>query len=116
MATSGRAAMGHLRRRDTVRIRRRRVEASAAGVADRYTGLCTRRRAPMKILHVIPGLTHEQGGTAAVAQALARCQAAAGHEVTLLTTDSGVRRGEHPLELPRTVRRFAGCVRGPDRV
>lgn len=70
----------------------------------------------MKILHVIPGLTFEQGGTAAVAQALASAHAEANHDVTLLTTNSGVRIGEQPLPLHQNVRKVEATVRGPDRV
>jgi glycosyltransferase involved in cell wall biosynthesis len=70
----------------------------------------------MKILHVIPGLTYEQGGTAATVAALARWQAADGHGVTVLTTDAGVRGGEHPLRLPGAVRCVAAASIGPARV
>ena len=70
----------------------------------------------MKILHVIPGLTRERGGPPAVVQALARHQAEAGHDVAVLTTDQGVRRGERPLELARRVHVVRLPVRGPDRL
>ena len=52
----------------------------------------------MRILHVIPGLTRERGGPTAVVEALSRQQAAAGHTVTVLTTDQGLRHGEQDAE------------------
>jgi glycosyltransferase involved in cell wall biosynthesis len=69
----------------------------------------------MKILHVIPGLTLERGGPTAVVCALVRHQLKAGHEVQLLTTDQGVRKGEHAVDcLPKAhVQRLS--VVGPDR-
>jgi glycosyltransferase involved in cell wall biosynthesis len=70
----------------------------------------------MRILHVIPGLTRERGGPTAVVQALARHQAAAGHDVIVLTTDQGARNGEHAAELAPAVRLERHCVRGPDRL
>lgn len=70
----------------------------------------------MRILHVIPGLTHERGGPSAVVEALVRHQIGQGHVVTVLTTDQGARSGERPVELASraTVERLP--VRGPDRV
>lgn len=70
----------------------------------------------MRITHVIPGLTHERGGPPAVLQALADHQAAAGHAVTVLTTDQGLRHGEHAVELSPRVRLERAAVRGPDRI
>ncbi len=70
----------------------------------------------MRILHVIPGLTYEQGGTATAAHALARCQAADGHDVTVLTTDQGVRQGQRPLPPPGAARLEVVPTRGPDRL
>jgi glycosyltransferase involved in cell wall biosynthesis len=70
----------------------------------------------MNILHVIPGLTAERGGTTAVVQALAKHQAAAGHAVTVLTTDQGQRHGEHASEPPPAVRVERVAVKGPDRI
>ncbi len=70
----------------------------------------------MHILHVIPGLTRERGGTTAVVQALSHHQAAAGHDVLVLTTDQGARNGEHPAELAPAVRFESHRVRGPDRI
>src|SRR4029078_12479249 len=69
----------------------------------------------MNILHVIPGLTLERGGPTVVVQALTRCLAAAGHRVTVLSTDQGPRRGERPAELAPGVERERLAVRGPDR-
>jgi glycosyltransferase involved in cell wall biosynthesis len=69
----------------------------------------------MRILHVIPGLTHERGGPSAVVQALVRHQASAGHAVTVLTTDQGARHGERRCDVGEAeVERLA--VRGPDRL
>jgi glycosyltransferase involved in cell wall biosynthesis len=70
----------------------------------------------MRILHVIPGLTRERGGPTAVVQALTRHQAAAGHEVVVLTTDQGARNGEHAAELANNVELEQHAVLGPDRV
>jgi glycosyltransferase involved in cell wall biosynthesis len=69
----------------------------------------------MKVLHVIPGLTLERGGPTAVACALVRHQFQAGHQVTLLTTDQGARRGEHPVQPVPGVRLQRIPVVGPDR-
>jgi glycosyltransferase involved in cell wall biosynthesis len=70
----------------------------------------------LHILHVIPGLTRERGGPSAVVQALVKHQVAAGHAVTVLTTDQGARRGEQPVELAAAARVCRLAVRGPDRV
>lgn len=70
----------------------------------------------MRILHIIPGLTCERGGPTVVVQALSRHQAAAGHDVTVLTTDQGVRNGEHAAALVLAVRLERHHVRGPDRL
>jgi glycosyltransferase involved in cell wall biosynthesis len=70
----------------------------------------------MKILHVIPGLTRERGGPTAVVQALSRHQAAAGHDVTVLTTDQGARHGELPADVALGVQLETHRVRGPDRL
>ena len=70
----------------------------------------------MRILHVIPGLTLERGGPATSVQALARQQAAAGHAVTVLTTDQGVRHGETPTPLDERVSLRRVRVVGPDRL
>ncbi len=70
----------------------------------------------MRILHVIPGLTRERGGPTAVVQALSRHQAAAGHDVTVLTTDQGARNGETAADLAPSVRLERHPVRGPDRL
>jgi glycosyltransferase involved in cell wall biosynthesis len=70
----------------------------------------------MRITHVIPGLTYERGGPPTVLQALVRHQAEAGHEVTVLTTDQGVRHGERPVELDSRVRLERSAVWGPDRL
>src|SRR5262249_4085627 len=48
----------------------------------------------MNILHIIPGLTWERGGPAAVVHALARHQAEAGHQVRVLATVPAARHGE----------------------
>jgi glycosyltransferase involved in cell wall biosynthesis len=69
----------------------------------------------MRILHVIPGLTRERGGPTAVVQALSRHQSVAGHDVTVLTTDQGIRRGEHAADLAAPVRLKRCRVLGPDR-
>ncbi len=70
----------------------------------------------MNILHVIPGLTRERGGPPLVVQALARHQVEAGHRVTVLTTDQGLRHGEHDIELHPRVSLVRAAVRGPDRL
>jgi glycosyltransferase involved in cell wall biosynthesis len=70
----------------------------------------------MRILHIIPGLTWERGGPSAVVEALARHQAAAGHQVAVLSTDQGERHGERAIELPAGVLVERHRVRGPDRL
>ncbi len=70
----------------------------------------------MRILHVIPALTHERGGPTTVVCALTRHQAAAGHQVHVLATDQGARSGERPVELPAGVTSDRAAVRGPDRL
>lgn len=70
----------------------------------------------MRILHVIPGLTHERGGPSTVLKALAEHQAAAGHDVRVLTTDQGARTGETPVTLAEGVRLERLPVRGPNRL
>ncbi len=70
----------------------------------------------MRIVHVIPGLTLERGGPATSVQALTRHQAAAGHAVTVLTTDQGVRHGETPTPLAPGVACRRTRVIGPDRL
>src|SRR5262249_38437864 len=70
----------------------------------------------MRILHVIPGLTRERGGPTVVVQALTGHQAAAGHDVTVLTTDQGERHGENPTGLEANLRVERFSVRGPDRI
>jgi glycosyltransferase involved in cell wall biosynthesis len=70
----------------------------------------------MNILHVIPGLSWARGGPSAVVRGLARHQTEAGHTVTVLTTDQGVRSGEKEMQLeaPVVVERLK--VQGPDRL
>ena len=70
----------------------------------------------MNILHIIPGLTRERGGPTAVVQALVRHQIAAGHAVTVLTTDQGLRHGETEAGLDAQARLDRVTVRGPDRL
>lgn len=70
----------------------------------------------MRILHVIPGLTHERGGPTTVVCALARHLVAAGHQVHLLHTNQGARHGEQLVELPEGVTAESACVWGPDRL
>ena len=70
----------------------------------------------MNILHIIPGLTCERGGPTAVVQALVRHQIAAGHAVTVLTTDQGLRHGETEAVLDAQARLGRVAVRGPDRL
>ncbi len=70
----------------------------------------------MNILHVIPGLTWERGGPTTVLCALARHQAAAGHRVSVLTTDQGARHGEQPADPGDAVDVERLSVCGPDRV
>ena len=70
----------------------------------------------MNILHVIPGLTWERGGPTVAVCALARHQAAAGHQVSLLTTDQGARSGEQAASVPDSVSVERLPVLGPDRV
>ena len=70
----------------------------------------------MKILHVIPGLAWERGGPSAVIRALVGHQARRGHQVSVLTTDQGVRHGQTPMNLPPAVALDQLRVLGPDRV
>lgn len=70
----------------------------------------------MRIIHVIPGLTHERGGPSTVVAALTRHQAKTGHQVTVLTTDQGQRNGERPLTLSCPIKLAQARVKGPDRV
>jgi glycosyltransferase involved in cell wall biosynthesis len=70
----------------------------------------------MRILHVIPSIGRERGGPTAVIQALARHQVAAGHRVTIATTDQGTRHGESRVPLPGGVAIEMSRVVGPDRI
>src|SRR5690242_8461072 len=70
----------------------------------------------MRILHIIPGLTRERGGPTAVVEALVRHQAEAGHSVSVLTTDQGVRNGEHLVRLPEIVDQETVTMRGSSRL
>jgi glycosyltransferase involved in cell wall biosynthesis len=70
----------------------------------------------MRILHVIPGLTRERGGPTAVIEALVRCQARAGQQVAVLTTDQGARYGETPADLDPAVYTLRVPVSGSDRL
>jgi glycosyltransferase involved in cell wall biosynthesis len=70
----------------------------------------------VRILHVIPGLTQERGGPSTCVAAVTRHQSAAGHAVTVLTTDQGLRHGERETTLSPTVRLERCRVVGPDRV
>lgn len=70
----------------------------------------------MKIVHVIPGLTRERGGPPLVVQALVRHQVEAGHRVAVVTTDQGLRNGEHDIELHPGALLVRVAVRGPDRL
>jgi glycosyltransferase involved in cell wall biosynthesis len=70
----------------------------------------------MHLLHIIPGLTHERGGPTGVLCALVRHQSAAGHKVTVLTTDQGARRGEQLAQTAAGVVVERLAVRGPDRL
>src|SRR5262245_13309443 len=70
----------------------------------------------MNILHVIPSLAWERGGPSAVVRALTRYQVEAGHQVSVLTTDQGARRGEKPMDLEPLVKVHQLKVFGPDRV
>src|SRR5262245_48231510 len=70
----------------------------------------------MRILHVIPGLTHERGGGPVAACAMARHQARAGHRVVVLTTDLGERRGQRRMELDEVVTVERLRMAGPDRL
>jgi glycosyltransferase involved in cell wall biosynthesis len=70
----------------------------------------------MNILHVIPGLTWENGGPSAVVKALASHQAQAGHQVSVLTTNLGERRGWQPVILPECVAVERLAVYGSDRL
>jgi glycosyltransferase involved in cell wall biosynthesis len=70
----------------------------------------------MRILHVIPGLAWERGGPSAVVHALARAQVEAGHQVAVLTTDQGVRRGQRPVDLGEGVTVDRLKVVGTDRL
>lgn len=70
----------------------------------------------MQILHVIPGLTVERGGPSTCVAALSRHQAKMGHDVTVLTTDQGLRHGERATELAPAVRLLRMSVLGPDRL
>jgi glycosyltransferase involved in cell wall biosynthesis len=70
----------------------------------------------MKILHVIPSLGWERGGPTAVIRGLARCQAEAGHRVTVLTTNQGMRDGRSGPDLGRHINVQRLKVIGPDRL
>jgi glycosyltransferase involved in cell wall biosynthesis len=70
----------------------------------------------MKVLHVVPALTLERGGPTTVICALARHQVAAGHDVHVLFTDQGARRGEHLPTLATGVNADRATVWGPDRL
>jgi glycosyltransferase involved in cell wall biosynthesis len=70
----------------------------------------------MNIVHVIPGLTRERGGPPMVVQALVHHQVEAGHRVAILTTDQGLRNGEHDVELHPDASLVRAAVRGPDRL
>lgn len=69
----------------------------------------------MRILHVIPALTEQRGGPSTVVCALAKHQALAGHEVSIFTTDLGLRSGEKLTEIPRGVELEISKVYGTDR-
>src|SRR5262249_49736972 len=60
--------------------------------------------------------TRERGGPTAVVEALVREQVRAGHRVTVLTTDQGVRRGETPVILCPGAELVQARVNGPDRL
>lgn len=70
----------------------------------------------MRVLHVIPGLTNERGGPSAVVDFLTRQLTRLGIETTVLTTNQGLRNGEHSTPLHPSVRRIDTSVVGPDRV
>src|SRR5581483_4646239 len=70
----------------------------------------------MRILHVIPGLTHERGGPTTCVGALARHQVAAGHQVHVIHTDQGARHGESLVDLPAGATSESAAVWGPDRL
>ena len=48
----------------------------------------------MKILHIIPSVSLVYGGPSQMVVGLAKAQAALGHQVTILTTDSNGDRGQ----------------------
>lgn len=68
----------------------------------------------MKIVHVIPGMTWERGGPAAVVAELSRQQSRLGHRVQIVTTTQGEAAGEHPIEVGPEVDIVRAPVRGPD--
>jgi len=53
----------------------------------------------MKILHIIPSVSLVYGGPSQMVVGLAKAQAALGHQVTILTTDSNGDRGQAPLDV-----------------
>ena len=69
----------------------------------------------LRILPVIPAMTQEQGGTSACVAGLARYEAEDGHQVTVLTTNQGERKGETPIDLNGAVDVRRLRVLGPDR-
>lgn len=73
-------------------------------------------RQPLRILHIIPGLTIERGGPTTVVCALSRHQVASGHQVHVLYTDQGLRSGEQLVELPAGVTFERATVWGSDRL
>jgi glycosyltransferase involved in cell wall biosynthesis len=54
----------------------------------------------MKILHIIPSVSLVYGGPSQMVVGLAQAQAALGHQVTIVTTDSNGDRGQAPLNVP----------------
>jgi glycosyltransferase involved in cell wall biosynthesis len=70
----------------------------------------------MNILHVIPSLAWERGGPSAVVRALVRHQTEAGHRVSILTTNQGLRHGQKPIDLGPGAIVSQLSVLGSDRI
>jgi glycosyltransferase involved in cell wall biosynthesis len=59
-----------------------------------------RKKAPMKILHIIPSVSLVYGGPSQMVIGLCSALAELGHQVTIVTTNSNGDRGQPPLDVP----------------
>ena len=55
---------------------------------------------PLRIVHIVPSISLVYGGPSQMVRGLAAAQAAAGAEVTILTTNANGDRGQAPLDVP----------------